>query len=103
MPLYQSLTTFFVWIEEVLTALLPRSFELRRCDIPIRPAFLRNRTQILAEIFQRGPAKEPVAIVNLVNCQAGLEHNRVRDHRIVLRIGVLSDVEIFLDLACRVG
>ena len=94
---------FAVWIEEFLAALRPRSFELGRCDIPIRPAFLRHRTQILAEIFQRGPAIEPVAIVNFIDYQTGLEHNRVRDHRVVFRIGVLSDVEVFLDLACRVG
>jgi Response regulator receiver domain len=36
----------------------------------------------------------PVAVVDLVDAQAGLEHERVRDHRIVVRVGVFRDVEI---------
>ncbi len=94
---------FAVRIEEFLAALLPRRFEFWGCDVPVRPAFLGNGTEVLPELFQRRPAKEPVAVVNLVNDKTGLEHNRVRNHRIVARIGVLSDVEIFLDLARRVG
>jgi hypothetical protein len=35
---------FAVRIEEFLTALLPRRFEFRRCDVPVRPAFLANGT-----------------------------------------------------------
>ena len=88
---------FAVRIKEFLAALLPRRFEFGRCDVPVRPAFPGNGTQILAEIFHRGPAEEPVAVVDLVNDQAGLEDNRVRNHGIVVGIGVLGDVEIFLD------
>ena len=35
--------------------------------------------------------------------EPGLEHERVRDHRVVLGVGVLLDVEILLDDALRVG
>src|ERR1700693_382156 len=86
-----------VRIEEVLAALLPRRFEFGRCDVPVRPAFLGNGTQVLAEIFQSGPAEEPVAVVDLINDQTWLEDNHVGNHGIVDRIRVLGDVEIFLD------
>src|SRR5215469_7828098 len=94
---------FAVRVEEFFAALLPRRFEFGRCDVPVRPAFLGYGTEVLAKFFQRRPAEKPVAVVNLINDQTGLEHNRVRDHGIVDRIGVLGDVEIFLDLARRVG
>src|SRR5271165_5668293 len=94
---------FAVRIEEFLVALLPRRFEFGRGDVPVRPAFPGNGTQVLAEIFQSGPAEEPVAVVDLINNQTGLEDNHVRNHGIVGRIGVFGDVEIFLDNTPRVG
>src|SRR3712207_7072657 len=42
--------------------------------------------------FHRQAAEEPVAHVDLVDDQTGLEHERVRDHGIVGRIGVFGDV-----------
>ena len=94
---------FAVRIEEFLAALLPRGFEFGRCDVPVRPAFLRNGAQVLAKIFQSGPAEEPVAVVDLINDKTGLEDNHVGDHGIVDRISVFGDVEIFLDDTPRVG
>lgn len=94
---------FAIRIEEFLASLLPRRFEFERCDIPVRPAFLGNGTQVLAEIFHRGSTEVPVAVVDLVNDKAGLEDDHVRDHRIVDRVGVFGDVEIFLDDAPHVG
>jgi hypothetical protein len=44
-----------------------------------------------------------VAIVDLVDDKAGLEDDHMRDHRIVGRIRVFGDVEIFLDDTPRVG
>jgi hypothetical protein len=38
-----------------------------------------------------------------VDDQPGLEHQRVRDHRVVLRVGVLLDLQILLNGAVRVG
>jgi hypothetical protein len=92
-----------VRIEEFLAALLPRRFEFWLCDVPVRPAFLGNGTQVLAEIFQSGPAEEPVAVADLVNDETGLEHNHVGDHGIVDRVHVFGDVEIFLHNTPRVG
>jgi hypothetical protein len=93
---------FAVRIEEFLAALLPRRFKFGRCDVPVRPAFFANGTQVLAEIFQSGPAEEPVAVVDLINDQTGLEDNHVGDHGIVDSIRVFGDVEIFLDDTPRV-
>jgi hypothetical protein len=46
---------------------------------------------------------EPVAVVDSVDDEAGLEHKRVRDHRVVFGVGVLLDVEILLDASFRIG
>jgi hypothetical protein len=77
-PFTESLDVrFAVRIEEFLAVLLPRRFEFGRCDVPVRPAFLANGTYVLAEIFQSGPAEEPVAVVDLIYDKTGLEDNRV--------------------------
>ena len=78
-------------------------FKFRRCDVPVRPAFPADGAQVLAEVFDGGPSEEPVAIVDLVNDKAGLQHNHVRNHWIVDRVGVFGDVEIFLNDAPWIG
>jgi hypothetical protein len=92
-----------VGIEEVLAALLPRRFEFRRCDVPVRPAFHGNGTEILAEIFQGRAAEEPLAIVDLIDDKTRLQDNHVGDHGIVGRVRVFGDVQIFLYEATHVG
>ena len=94
---------FAVGIEEVLAALLPGRFHFGRGDVPVGPVFLGDGAEILAEIFHRGTPPEPVAHVNLINHEAGLENDHMGNHGIVERIGVFSDVEIFLDDAAWVG
>src|ERR1700688_610565 len=94
---------FAVGVEEVFAALLPGGFEFGRSDVPIRAAFFGDGAEVLAEIFGSGAAEEPVAVVDLINDEAGLEDNHVGDHGIVERIGIFGDVEIFLDDAPRVG
>ena len=92
-----------VRIEEFLAALLPRRFEFLRCDVPVRPAFLGDGSQVLAEIFHSGSAPEPVAVVDLVNHKAGLEDYHVRDHGIIDWIRVFGDIEVLLDHTTCVG
>src|ERR1700688_1980134 len=92
-----------VRIERLLAALLPGRFKFGRCDVPVRSAFAADSTQVLAELFDRGSSEEPVAIVDLVNDKTGLQHNRVRNHGIVDRIGVFGNVEILLNDAPRIG
>jgi hypothetical protein len=50
--------TFCRMDRRLLTALLPRRFEFGRGDVPVRPAFPGNATQVLAEIFESGPAED---------------------------------------------
>ena len=35
---------FAIRVEKLLAAFLPRRFEVGRCDVPVRPAFLEDRT-----------------------------------------------------------
>ena len=92
-----------VRVKKFLPGLLPGGFELGRRDVPVWPALSCDRTQVLTQLFDSGPAEKPVAIVDFINDQTGLEDNRVRDHRIVDRIRILGDVEIFLDCPRSVG
>ena len=48
-------------------------------------------------------APEPIAVVDAVDHQARFEDGRVRDHRVVLGIGVLLDVEVLLNLPVGIG
>src|SRR3954453_15075260 len=80
--------------EELLPAFLPRGLQLGCADVPVGSAFLEDGTQILAQLFHRRAAEEPVAYVDLLNDQTRLEHERVRDHGIVSRIGVFSEALI---------
>ena len=59
--------------------------------------------QVVPEVDDRRTAPEPVAVVDAVDHEPGLEHQRVRDHRVVLGVGVLLDVEVLLDDAPGVG
>ena len=72
-------------------------------QIPIGSDLARYGSQVLAELLDRGPPPEPVAVVDAVNDQARLQDECVRDHRVVLRIGVLLDVEVLLHRAIGVG
>src|SRR4029453_2516290 len=87
---------FPVRMETCLVALLPGCALIRAADVPIGTAALQHRAQVEAQFLHRRPAEEPVAVVDLVDAQAGLEHPRVRDHRIVMRVGVFGDIEILL-------
>src|SRR5262249_8871757 len=78
-------------------------FHFRRCDVPVWPEFLEYLAQVLTQILHRGPAEEPIAHVDLIYDEPRLEHDRMRNHRIVTRVGVLGDVDIFLDDSPRIG
>ena len=92
-----------VRIKELLAAVLPRGFKFGGGDVPVRSAFPADGTQALAKLFYRGSSEEPVAIVDLVNDKAGLQHDHVRDHGIVDGIGVFGDIEILLHNTPWVG
>jgi hypothetical protein len=94
---------FAVRVKEVLAPFRPRRLEFGRCYVPVRPPLPGDNAQVLTEIFESGPTEKPVAIVNLVNDQTGLQHDHVGDHRIVVGVRIFGDVEIFLDRAPHVG
>src|SRR3984957_9613895 len=85
---------FPVGIKAVLFAPLPSGFHFRSGYVPIRAALLQYRSQVLPQLFVGWPAEEPIPIVDFKNQQSRLQHNGVRDHRIVPRIGVLGNVQI---------
>src|SRR4029453_14222148 len=93
---------FSVRIETRLLALRPGCSLFAAADVPVGTAALQHGAQIHAQLLHRRPAEEPVAVVDLEDTQAGLEYQRVRDHRIVMRVGVFRDVEILLHFAPRV-
>src|SRR5947208_1424124 len=64
-----------IWIKQLLAALLPGGFEAGRRDVPVRTTFPTHDAQVLTEILNRRPSKEPVAVVDIVNDTAGLQHD----------------------------
>ena len=59
--------------------------------------------QVVPQVVDRRTAPEPVAVVDAVDDQPRLEHEGVRDHRVVVGVGVLLDVQILLDGPLGVG
>ena len=94
---------FSVRVEEIFAALLPGGSEFGGGDVPVGAAFFCDGAEVLAELFHGGATEEPVAVVDFVDEEAGLEDDDVGDHGIVERVGVFGDVEIFLDGAAGVG
>src|SRR3954454_11370856 len=72
-------------------------------EVPVGTDLARRRPQIVPQVDYRGAPPEPVAVVDAVDDEPGLEHQRVRDHRVVLGVRVLLDVEVLLDDAPGVG
>src|SRR3984893_13083068 len=85
-----------IGIKAIMFAPFPCSFQFRLGNVPVRTAFLQHSTQVLPKIFDGRSAKKPVAVVNLEYNETRFEDDDMRNHRIVLRVGVLGDVEILL-------
>jgi len=85
-----------VRIEPFFLALLPRDLEFGRCNVPVRPTLLCYGPQILAQFFHSRTAEKPVAVVDLINNETWFKDDRVGNHRIVARVRVFGDVEVFL-------
>src|SRR5215213_10603095 len=84
-------------------ARVPGLAEAAHAEVPVGADLGADRAQVVAEVDERRAPPEPVAVVDAVDDEPRLEHERVRDHRVVLGVGVLLDVEILLDDALRVG
>src|SRR5205807_6238616 len=75
---------FAVRIEEFFAPFLPCRFKFGRCDLPVRPAFPNNGTQILAEVLDCGAAEVPVAVVDPVNDQTDRKSKRLNSSHLVI-------------------
>src|SRR5215203_4734122 len=84
-------------------ARVPGLAEAAYAEVPVGADLGADRAQVAPEVDERGAAPEPVAVVDAVDHKPRLEHERVRDHRVVVGVGVLLDVEVLLDDALRVG
>src|ERR1700733_999815 len=76
---------------------IPFLTESRSTQVPIWPDFSRHGTEIVPKIDDRWTSPKPVAVIDAVNHEARLEHERVGDHRIVVGVGVLLDIEVLLN------
>ncbi len=92
-----------VRIKAIMFAPFPGGFQFGPGDVPVRATFLQRSSQILPKLFDGRSTKKPVAIVDFEYNETRLEDNYMRDHRIVLGVRVLGDVEILLNLAPRIG
>ena len=81
----------------------PSGFQFGPSDIPIRSTFLRHVAQVLPKLFDGRTTEKPIAAVNLEYDESRFEDDDMRDHRIVLGVRVLGDVEILLNLSPRIG
>src|SRR5262245_1387048 len=81
-------------VERGVVAAVPCLAQPGGTEVPVGTALATYLAQVVPQVGHRGTAPEPVAVVDAVDDQAGLEHEGVRDHRVVLGVGVLLDVEI---------
>src|SRR5215467_323751 len=82
---------------------IPSLSNSRSAEIPIRSNLPCYGTEVVPEVIDRRTSPEPIAVVEAVDLQAWFENECVRDHRVVVGIGVLLDVEVLLNLPFRVG
>src|SRR5579884_1882083 len=89
-------------VETRVVTRIPCLAEPRGAQIPVWADFTRHGAQIMPKINHRWTTPKPVAVIDAVDDEARIEHERMRDHRIVLGVGVLLDVEILLNRSVRV-
>src|ERR1700730_10420319 len=92
-----------IGIEAAMFTPFPSGFQFGPGDIPVRTALPQHSTQVLPKLFDGRPAKKPVTVVDLEYDETRFEDDDMRDHRIVIWVRVLGDVEILLNLASRIG
>src|SRR5579872_5281908 len=71
-------------------------------DIPIGARLARHLAQIMPEVICTGTAPEPVAVIDAVDEQTGFQDKGMRDHGIMMRVGIFLDLQILLHFAPRV-
>src|SRR5260370_10394736 len=86
-----------------LVARLPGRAQLRVGEYPVGPTALADGAPGPPPLLDAGAAEEPVAVVYFIYFQARLEDHGAREPRVVLRVGVLLDVEVLLHNAAGIG
>src|SRR6266581_5108871 len=99
---FAKLFAHFVGIVQGLIA-FPACAYLRVGKIPVWSHLARHLSQVLPQILCRRSSPKPVAIINLVDDQTWLQHERMGNHWIVMWIGVLLNIKVLLHLTPRVG
>src|ERR1700722_16392221 len=84
-------------------ARVPGFAEPRGAQIPVWAGLAGGDAQVPPQVVERRAAPEPVAVIDTVNDQPRLEYQRVRDHGVVLGVGVLGDVQVLLDGPAGIG
>src|SRR5260370_9239890 len=92
-----------IWIETVTFTPFPSGFQFRTGDVPVRTALLQHSTQVLPKLFEGRSAKKPVAVIDLEYDKTGFEDDHIWNHRIVLGVRILGNVEVLLNMASRIG
>ena len=84
-------------------ARVPSLAESGSLQIPVGADLARHGPQVVPEVDDRGPPPEPIAVIDAVDDESRFENERVRNHRIMLRVGILHDVEVLLNRSFGVG
>src|SRR6266478_607114 len=92
-----------IGIKAVTFTLLPSRFQFWAGDVPVRTALPQHSTQVLPKLFDGRSPKKPVAVIDLEYDETWFQDDDMGDHRIVLGIRVLGNVEVLLNLASRIG
>src|SRR6266567_6646434 len=90
-------------VELRVVARVPGFAEPGGAQIPVRADLAGGGAQVTPQVVERRAAPEPVTVVDTVNDQPRLEYQRVRDHGVVLGVGVLGDVQVLLDGPTGIG
>src|SRR6478672_1653456 len=84
-------------------ARIPCLAKSRSAEVPVGTDFSGHGAQVVPKINDRRTSPKPVAVIDAVDHQAGLEHERMRDHRIIFGVGIFLYVEILLNRSVGIG
>src|SRR3954454_13846007 len=84
-------------VEQRVVTGVPRGAQSGRGEIPGAADLTRDVSEVTPQLARRRPAPKSVAVVDTMDDQARRQHEGVGDHRVVIRVGVLLDVEVALD------
>src|SRR5215831_1612920 len=104
------LSTQVFWIRLLIPAVearkvacVPRLSESGFAQVPVRADLGCHGAQVVPKVHDGRATPEPVAVINAVDHEPGLKYESMWDHRVVLGVGVLLDVEVLLNFPIRVG